>query len=340
MRIASTPQSAIRRLRPFHHVDLRDIAANVRCPTLVFHSRHDARIPFEQGRTLAAHIPGARFVALDSRNHWVVETEPAWAQFTAEIDGFLPSVPHPPAKAGVLEALTPRELQVIELLAAGLDNSTIGRRLGISAKTARNRVSLIFDKIGASRPAAGHRVGPRRRVRPQLNPRIGRLRLLWDFTRPRPLTRAAEPSGFLRVSLRATPGVLSARAMQQSDRLSESLTEEGRYRLLVGAITDYAIYMLDPTGIVTSWNPGAQRFKGYARRRDHRPALLPLLHRGGPRSRAARRGRSRPPRAKASSRAKAGACARTAPASGPTSSSIRSAIRRARSSASPRSRAT
>jgi PAS domain S-box-containing protein len=37
-----------------------------------------------------------------------------------------------------------------------------------------------------------------------------------------------------------------------------------RYRLLVGSITDYAIYMLDPTGLVTSWNPGAQRFKGYA----------------------------------------------------------------------------
>jgi PAS domain S-box-containing protein len=36
-----------------------------------------------------------------------------------------------------------------------------------------------------------------------------------------------------------------------------------RYRLLVGAITDYAIYMLDPNGRVASWNPGAQRFKGY-----------------------------------------------------------------------------
>ena len=52
-------------------------------------------------------------------------------------------------------------------------------------------------------------------------------------------------------------------AMEQSDRLSASLTSDGRYRLLVEAITDYAIYMLDPTGIVSSWNPGAQRFKGY-----------------------------------------------------------------------------
>src|SRR5450432_684438 len=52
--------------------------------------------------------------------------------------------------------------------------------------------------------------------------------------------------------------------MQRSDSLSASLTDDGRYRLLVEAVTDYAIYMLDPTGIVTSWNPGAQRFKGYA----------------------------------------------------------------------------
>ncbi|MEP6830014.1 MAG: PAS domain S-box protein [Rhizomicrobium sp.] len=48
-----------------------------------------------------------------------------------------------------------------------------------------------------------------------------------------------------------------------SDRFVVSQTDEGRYRLLVEAVTDYAIYMLDPTGVVTSWNPGARRFKGY-----------------------------------------------------------------------------
>ncbi len=41
-------------------------------------------------------------------------------------------------------------------------------------------------------------------------------------------------------------------------------TIEGRFELLVQSVTDYAIYMLDPTGIVTSWNAGAERFKGYA----------------------------------------------------------------------------
>ncbi len=52
-------------------------------------------------------------------------------------------------------------------------------------------------------------------------------------------------------------------AMEQSSRLTESLSDDGRYRLLIEAVTDYAIYMLDPTGVVISWNPGAQRFKGY-----------------------------------------------------------------------------
>ena len=52
--------------------------------------------------------------------------------------------------------------------------------------------------------------------------------------------------------------------MEQPGQLAESLTEDGRYRLLIEAVTDYAIYMLDPDGTVVSWNPGAQRFKGYS----------------------------------------------------------------------------
>ncbi|MFZ0653986.1 MAG: PAS domain-containing protein, partial [Pseudolabrys sp.] len=51
--------------------------------------------------------------------------------------------------------------------------------------------------------------------------------------------------------------------MEQSDRYLASLTNEGRYRLLIEAVTDYAIYMLNSSGIVTSWNPGAARLKGY-----------------------------------------------------------------------------
>jgi PAS domain S-box-containing protein len=51
--------------------------------------------------------------------------------------------------------------------------------------------------------------------------------------------------------------------MNREDRFEARASDEGRYRLLVDAITDYAIYMLDRRGVVSSWNPGAARFKGY-----------------------------------------------------------------------------
>ena len=51
--------------------------------------------------------------------------------------------------------------------------------------------------------------------------------------------------------------------MHRKKRLDASLSDDGRYRMLIESITDYAIYMLDPGGIVSSWNPGARRFKGY-----------------------------------------------------------------------------
>jgi pimeloyl-ACP methyl ester carboxylesterase/DNA-binding CsgD family transcriptional regulator len=157
MRVSSTPQDAINRLRPFHHVDLRNIADKVQCPTLVFHSRADARIPFEQGRALAAIIPGAQFVPLESRNHWVLDTEPAWQQFVKALDDFLP---HPLSLPNSMKSftgveLTRREVEVLEQLARGLDNRTIGRKLGISEKTVRNYVSLLFSKLGVNgRPQA------------------------------------------------------------------------------------------------------------------------------------------------------------------------------------------
>lgn len=51
--------------------------------------------------------------------------------------------------------------------------------------------------------------------------------------------------------------------MEREVRFEASLSDDRRYRLLVDAIFDYAIYMLDAAGRVTSWNAGAQRFKGY-----------------------------------------------------------------------------
>lgn len=51
--------------------------------------------------------------------------------------------------------------------------------------------------------------------------------------------------------------------MLENDRKTARINEEQRFRLLIDAVVDYAIYMTDPTGIITSWNSGARRFKGY-----------------------------------------------------------------------------
>src|SRR5215210_301929 len=58
-------------------------------------------------------------------------------------------------------------------------------------------------------------------------------------------------------------GGLKEDTMATQARSEAPQADEQRFRRLIEAVTDYAIYMLDPHGIVTSWNAGAQRFKGY-----------------------------------------------------------------------------
>ena len=66
--------------------------------------------------------------------------------------------------------------------------------------------------------------------------------------------------------------------MERKERFEASGSTEGRYRMLVDAVTDYAIYMLDPDGIITSWNPGAKRFKGYEESEILGEFLLEILY--------------------------------------------------------------
>jgi pimeloyl-ACP methyl ester carboxylesterase len=70
-------------------IDITTLLAQVKTPTLVTHSRHESRVPFEAGRRMAAGIPGARFVPLESRNHLILESEPAFARFLDELRTFL-----------------------------------------------------------------------------------------------------------------------------------------------------------------------------------------------------------------------------------------------------------
>jgi pimeloyl-ACP methyl ester carboxylesterase/DNA-binding CsgD family transcriptional regulator len=150
VRRTTSPADAVALLRTFFQIDVREILSKIHCPTLVLHAREDSIIPFEKGRSVAGLIPGARFVPLESRNHLLLDTEPAWQQLVEAIDDFLPSPPTRPAAGSQfpLDVLTPRECEVLELVAQGLDNGTIGARLGISERTARNHLSTILSKLG------------------------------------------------------------------------------------------------------------------------------------------------------------------------------------------------
>lgn len=82
-------ENALRVRQTTDAIDVRQEAARVRAPALVLHARGDGMIPFEIGRQLAAHIPAARFVPLESRNHVLLQTEPAWERFVDEVRAFL-----------------------------------------------------------------------------------------------------------------------------------------------------------------------------------------------------------------------------------------------------------
>ena len=149
---------AARTLRGLPRARHQRARAALRVPTLVLHSRGDARVPFDEGRRLAALIPGARFVPLESANHVLLEGEPAWPGFLDVLHGVRsPARRCAPAPASRRARSRRPRLRVLELLARGLDNHAIALQLGKSEKTVRNQVSTIFDKLGVAHARRGDR---------------------------------------------------------------------------------------------------------------------------------------------------------------------------------------
>jgi pimeloyl-ACP methyl ester carboxylesterase len=88
-RVSTTGENAARIQFTGSYIDVVDRLKLVSVPTLVIHATGDARVPFDEGRRLASEIPNARLVALDSRNHLTLETEPAWQTLITEVREFL-----------------------------------------------------------------------------------------------------------------------------------------------------------------------------------------------------------------------------------------------------------
>jgi pimeloyl-ACP methyl ester carboxylesterase len=90
MQLKSTsPSVAARIFRAIHAMDVTMLAPKITVPTLVLHARDEGGVPFEIGRRMAALIPGARLVGLDTENHMLLERDPAYARFKEEVFAFL-----------------------------------------------------------------------------------------------------------------------------------------------------------------------------------------------------------------------------------------------------------
>jgi pimeloyl-ACP methyl ester carboxylesterase/DNA-binding CsgD family transcriptional regulator len=156
-RVSTSPENAAQSYEAGGRVDVMDRLRLVSAPTLVLHARGDQRVEFEHGRLLAALIPGASFVPLESRNHLTLEDEPAWEVLIANVRHFLktgkplPTAPVPTdSPQAAPDSLTARELEVLRLIAAGRSNQEIAQELVISFNTVTNHVKNILGKTGCA----------------------------------------------------------------------------------------------------------------------------------------------------------------------------------------------
>lgn len=147
-RKTTTPANAAALMAARSAIQATHLLPLVQAPTLVIHARHDEVCPITAGRYLAAGIPGAQFVELDSRNHVLLENEPAWERFKEVVLEFAGLEGGAGDESRAFAALSPRERDILAAIAEGLSNAEIGERLAISGKTVRNHVSNVFDKIG------------------------------------------------------------------------------------------------------------------------------------------------------------------------------------------------
>ena len=150
----TSPENAVEMETAFYNIDVSASVPEVPVPTLVLHARDDAMVAFEEGRQLAATIPNAHFVPLESKNHLLMESEPAWERCLNEIVNFVTrgpaeSTPSPftTVPLELVDELTKREREVLELIARGYDNGQIAGRLSIRPKTVRNHATNVYSKL-------------------------------------------------------------------------------------------------------------------------------------------------------------------------------------------------
>jgi pimeloyl-ACP methyl ester carboxylesterase/DNA-binding CsgD family transcriptional regulator len=151
---SSSGETAARLWESRNRTDIRELARGVTQPALVLHARDDRVVPHEEGRRLAALLPDARFVTLESDNHVLQEGEPAWDAFLSEVRAFLGDDVRGRTVTGDLSELSKREHEVLNLVAAGMSNEEIGERLFLSTRTVERHLSNVYAKLRLSGKSA------------------------------------------------------------------------------------------------------------------------------------------------------------------------------------------
>jgi pimeloyl-ACP methyl ester carboxylesterase/DNA-binding CsgD family transcriptional regulator len=147
-RKTTSPEIAGELLEHRSLIDATELLDRVKTPTLVLHARDDVVVPLAEGRLIASGIPSAQFVELDSKNHILLEHEPAWERFCTAVSEFTGIAIAADAEDPAFASLSLRERTVLILLTEGLSNASIAERLSLSEKTVRNHISNLFDKLG------------------------------------------------------------------------------------------------------------------------------------------------------------------------------------------------
>jgi pimeloyl-ACP methyl ester carboxylesterase/DNA-binding CsgD family transcriptional regulator len=130
---------AARLLEVYYDTDITALLPAIRARTAVLHREADQGTRFDLGREVAALIPGAELIPLPGSSHLFYHGD--WPAVLDAVLGFLcePASPGP--------RLTGRELQVAELIAEGLTNQAIARRLSVAPRTAEAHVENIRRKL-------------------------------------------------------------------------------------------------------------------------------------------------------------------------------------------------